>query len=534
MIAGNYIINSMWKASAHRDFRIFMSSIRHARKIQDDYLLDLLKKNKDTVYGLECGFAGIGSVGQFRERIPIRTYDDYKPWIDRIIAGENGVLTSEPVTLLEPTGGSSGGLKLIPYTESLRREFLRGINTWVYDLFETYPQIKNGRSYWSISPAVKIPETIKSSIPIGFDEDINYLGSIGKQLRKVMVGDSDLRNVRDMNEFRFRTAVELLQAKNLAFISIWNPTFLTVLIDYMESNIESLCKNLSETDSDRAREIDSAFRGESEDKFNRIWPMLSVISCWTDSSAGLHAENLGAKFPGVTIQGKGLLATEGFITLPLTESGGRVLSFMSHYFEFVDTNNDVHLCDELTDGQRYRVIITTGGGLYRYDLGDIVEVDEFFDGLPVLTFIGRHKTVDMVGEKLSEEHVTRMISDAVMQAGSKCEFAMLSPERTSTGGVYVLYVANDNALNGFASQLRDVVEHGLKENIYYRHARDIGQLGPLKIYVVNSGASEKFIERCVNDGQKLGDIKPVSLDHRSGWSEWFNGSYLNECNASAI
>jgi len=528
MIARNHIINSMWKASAHRDFRMFMSNIRRARKIQDGYLLRILEKNKNTRYGLECGFASISDVGQFRERVPIRTYDDYKPWIDRIIAGENGVLTSEPVTLLEPTGGSSGGLKLIPYTESLRREFLRGINIWVYDLFETYPHIKNGRSYWSISPAVKIPDTMKSSIPIGFDEDINYLGWSGKLLRKVMVGDSDLKNARDMNEFRFRTAVELLQARDLAFISVWNPTFLTVLIDYMESNIESLCKNLTETDSDRAREIDSAFRRDSEDKFNRIWPMLSVISCWTDSLAGLYAENLGVKFPGVKIQGKGLLATEGFITLPLTESGGRVLSYMSHYFEFVDDNNEVHSCDELIEGQRYRVVITTGGGLYRYDLGDIVEVDGFFDGLPVLTFIGRDKTVDMVGEKLSEEHAARVISDAVRQVVNKYEFAMLSPERTSTGGVYVLYVAHDDALNGYAAKICDMVENGLKENIYYRHARDIGQLGQLKIYVVNSGAMEHFIERCVNDGQKLGDIKPVSLDHRSGWSEWFSGSYLDE------
>ena len=55
--------------------------------------------------------------------MPLTTADDYRDDIERIAAGAANVLTAEPVRLLEPTSGTTGGEKLIPYTASLRRQF---------------------------------------------------------------------------------------------------------------------------------------------------------------------------------------------------------------------------------------------------------------------------------------------------------------------------------------------------------------------------------------------------------------------------
>ena len=88
----------------------------------------------------------------------------------------------------------------------------------------------------------------------------------------------------------------------------------------------------------------------------------------------------------VEIQPKGLLATEGIISLPLWECPAPALAARSHFFEFaeLDAQSDParrgafprrpRLAHEVELGGRYRVALTTAGGLYRYLLGDEVQV----------------------------------------------------------------------------------------------------------------------------------------------------------------
>src|SRR5207253_1141539 len=51
--------------------------------------------------------------------------------------------------------------------------------------------------------------------------------------------------------------------------------------------------------------------------WDQLWPALKLLSCWTDGSSGLFVDSLSRRFPGVLLQGKGLLATEAPITIPL-------------------------------------------------------------------------------------------------------------------------------------------------------------------------------------------------------------------------
>ena len=65
-----------------------------------------------------------------------------------------------------------------------------------------------------------------------------------------------------------------------------------------------------------------------------LWPHLQVISCWTDANAAAPAAHVARLFPHARIQGKGLIATEGFISLPLAGHEGAALSVRSHFLEF--------------------------------------------------------------------------------------------------------------------------------------------------------------------------------------------------------
>src|SRR6185436_159811 len=121
------VANSLWLAGCLPDSVLFHRATRNVASEQQAILSRLLAVNADTDFGREHGFARIRTVAEYQQCVPLRDYEDFRPWIDRIVAGSPNVLTREPVRLFEPTSGSAGASKLIPYTTSLQRDFQRGI-----------------------------------------------------------------------------------------------------------------------------------------------------------------------------------------------------------------------------------------------------------------------------------------------------------------------------------------------------------------------------------------------------------------------
>src|SRR5581483_9350651 len=135
-----------------------------------------LRANGDTAFAQAHGFADIRDARAYQRRVPAATYEDFAAAVGQIAAGETNVLTAEPVRLLEPTSGTTGGAKLIPYTAGLRRQVQRGVGAWIAALFRRRPAVRRGRAYWSLSPAFGPPRRSPGGLPIGFDDDVAYLG----------------------------------------------------------------------------------------------------------------------------------------------------------------------------------------------------------------------------------------------------------------------------------------------------------------------------------------------------------------------
>src|SRR5205823_9898538 len=74
-----------------------------------------------------CALPILTTVADYQSLVPLCDYESCSPDILRIAAGERNVLTSEPVRLFEPTSGSSGAQKWVPYNRALQREFQAGI-----------------------------------------------------------------------------------------------------------------------------------------------------------------------------------------------------------------------------------------------------------------------------------------------------------------------------------------------------------------------------------------------------------------------
>lgn len=529
------IVNALWSLATRRDAVAFERNAARARGIQERRLLRVIARNRDTAFGREHRFDEIGSLGDFRDRVPIRTYEDLAPWIERAAAGEEGVLTSEPVLLFEPTGGTHGGTKLIPYTETLRTELRRAVAPWIRDVFRRYPRTRWGRGYWSISPQVRTAARTSGGIAIGFDDDSGYLGRAGAFIARTFVVPPELRLVSDVDEFLYLTALCLLRAGDLTIVSVWNPTMLTLLIDTIERNVEALIRDVRagrdiagrrlRGDGARAAALESVLARPRAERYERIWPRLELVSCWADGAARMHVARVRELFPRAHLQPKGLVATEGVISIPLGGDDAQVPAYNAHFLEFEPVDGRRERClDELEHSREYSVVLTTGGGLYRYRLKDRVRVVGRYLGLPCLRFVGREETCDLVGEKLDEVHVRRVIEGTLAEEGLEAGFVMMAPEPSDRGGRYALFVAlgvpQDGAID---ERVRRRVEEGLRENFHYRHARDLGQLEPLRLSRVGPGAEAAYVGRCLDEGQRLGDIKPVYLDRRSGWDEVLEG-----------
>ena len=149
------ITHSLLRLSAAKDARFFHSRLNRVSETQWEILKNILRRNSSTDFGKQHRFDMIHSPSEFASRVPVREYEEFDPWIERVERGEKNVLTAEDILLMEPTGGSTRGSKLIPYTPSLKREFQRGINTWIADLYRGFPGLRKGSQYWSISPVFR-------------------------------------------------------------------------------------------------------------------------------------------------------------------------------------------------------------------------------------------------------------------------------------------------------------------------------------------------------------------------------------------
>ena len=517
--------NALWVASCLPEWRRFQRAANLVEETQANLLQQYLHANRETEIGRKYQFGQIKSMAQYQEKIPLTTYDDHTEYIQRIRDGESSVLTAEPVRMFELSSGSTAVSKLIPYTSTLKSEFQRGIAPWIYNLYTNNPDLQRGPAYWSITPLVDGERYTNAGIPIGFESDSAYLGLFGKWLAdSVMAVPNAVKKISDMESFRYVTLLCLLRQRNLRLISVWNPTFLTLLLNALPDWWDSLLDDIAHGTFSKHNadfrftpdpKLARALKAFSPTDVESLWPNLRLISCWMDGVSAPYARQIEKIFSRASLQGKGLLATEAFVSIPIVGVEGSVLSVNSHFFEFMDDKGEVHLPRQIQKGKAYSVVVTTGGGFYRYQLHDIVEVVGQWGQVPCIRFVGKADHIsDWFGEKLDERFVARVLADVFAEYNISPSFVMLAPDDVN-GFRYILYIENDSRPVGLARKL----DSALRANFHYDYCRKLGQLERIDVVYVVNGA-EKYLMACQARSQKLGNIKQSVLQKVKGWREW--------------
>ena len=505
------LANALWLASARPDAARFDHALRHPDHAQRRLLHHALTRLARTAFGHDHGLSRHTTAADFADRVPLQTYDGLAPYIARIRRGERRVLTADPVTRLIPTSGSTAAAKLIPFTRALQRQFNAAIRPWIADLFTRHPDACRGPAYWSISPASSPANdppggSNDNAVPVGFDDDAAYLGPLARRLiDPVLAVPPTVRHHADPDDFRFATLFHLLRAPSLRLVSVWHPSFLTLLLDALPPHFDRLLDALStgvcraalgevlyRTKPLHPRHLDRLRRADPADPAS-LWPDLTVVSAWADAAAAAPFSSLAGRLPGVHLQPKGLISTEAFVSLPYR--GAHPAAVTSHLIELLDDDGGVHPLHHAEPGGRYEPVVTTAGGLTRYRTGDIVEVTGRLHATPTLRFLGRTATSDLVGEKLTDAFAAAALAAACRRVGVSPAFAMLTPDPGASAAApphYTLWLEMPAVATYVprltphaprsrtaAHRLAAALDDELARNPHYAYARRIGQLGPV-------------------------------------------------------
>ena len=457
-------------------------AFQEVEKTQSAMLSKILENSKRLPWSAHYQ-KSISNYQEFSKQIPISTWSDYQNHF--LSKSRETYLKTQIVQRFEPTSGSTFERKWIPMTEAYISELNRAASAWMFDLYAQFPQIKKGFHYWSLS---WLPMELRADLK---NDDSDLFPWWKKLLiSKTFLSHSKLAYVSNEEAWRLGTIVYLISNPNLKFISVWSPTFLISLKEYLDKECELIFEVLKSQTwmqySDDLKDVpypklDVDFKS-AEDLKQNAFKNLELISCWTSGSSQIFIPHLQSLFPQSKIQGKGLWATEAVVTIPFVNK--HPLCLRSHFYEFQDLRTlKIHLAHELKIGQQVLVIVSNSTGMLRYQLGDHLEVTGFIAQAPCFHFLGRPGTVDLVGEKLDLSFLRNILARFSVQNPEIRFYQMGFGRQPSLR--YLIFVEASVASTRLKDHISDQLELNLQKFHHYRVARQLGQLHPAEAILIS-------------------------------------------------
>ncbi|MEL6357006.1 MAG: GH3 auxin-responsive promoter family protein, partial [Bacteroidota bacterium] len=436
----------------------------HERPIefQDRTLRRILLTNRDTAFGKKHGFYEVlkNDLSHFSERVPVHTYEEHLPYIERILRGERRILTSEKPAWIATTSGTTGATKYIPLPQvAIRESYRKG--SWL-SLACLYNR--------------------KPSIQVFSRKNLLIGGSIKGKYPGVGVPYGDISAVM------IRTIPRILQPFYIPSVELATHT------NY-EEKIEKIAQLAAKESSIT---VLGGVPTWNLPLFRRILEIHGgnhMLDVWPNAEAFKHG---GVNFTPYRAQFEALFprpdfvfqeiynATEGFFAVQdLADNPGMLLLLTNGiYYEFLPFA-DFQLSNfgaarplsEVKKGEVYVMLITTNAGLYRYPMGDLVE---FTDTYPFrLRILGRtQEFINAFGEDLlraEAEDALQTACQSVPATVTDFTIAPIYPGLNRTGGHewFIEFSTPPNDLAAFRKEL----DLALQERNYNYGAKRLNDFG---------------------------------------------------------
>lgn len=508
---------------------------------QLEKLMEIISANAQTVYGKEHGFGSIKSAADFQNAVPINEYDTLQPYITRVSEGEQNVLTSEMPFMFATTSGTTGARKLIPITRSYVKEFRKASVSSGYHLLRSFPGVAKGVTLSVFSPAEE--GRTSADIPYGAISGRLYLEEPPLVKKYVSPLPYELFLIKDY-ESRYYTLLRCALMLPISSIYTLNPSTIVVLARRLGVYAERLVEDVErgtltppadlpdhitaalqqflKPDQKRAAELKQLIaRGEFKPRL--IWKNLSLICCWTKAAAAFYLQDLPEFFGDLPVCDITYGASEGRGTVSIAP-GKQLLALRSHFFEFVPENEMGSgkrplLAHEVKTGENYYILFTTAGGLYRYNINDIVKVAGWHNKAPLIEFLHKGGNISsFTGEKLTESQVTEAVSAAVQACAIKLRFFTVIPKFRPEPH-YELWCEpfNDDSERLMTAELierlRQEFDHQLRlKNIEYDAKRQSDRLADTSVELLKVGAYEDLRKHLVAGGVPDAQVKVSHLN----------------------
>jgi hypothetical protein len=500
-------------------------------EIQSVYLRILLSNNKDTEIGKHYKFANIlqskDLVKAYQDSLPIHTYSSFEPWIKKIKEGKKNILTREPVKFFNLTSGTEGRPKYIPVTGSFESGAKELLHAWVGALLRDHPEAFTG-SRFAIPGRATEGYTL-SGIPYGSASGRAYRSAFWYIRNKYTI-PYEVFEIEDY-DIRYLLIAYFALHSDITYIATPNSGTLVRILEIIQERIELLIeileKGLSSLDSTHLPDKILGWKGKDSSIARKLkeniqknqgrfspkeyWSNIKLISVWLGGSCASQVNSLREWFPGIPIRDFGYHASEARMSLPIQDNiPDGILAFRNNFYEFIPENiyeiskesRDKYqglTADKLESGKYYYVIISNTSGLYRYDLGDLIQVVGFYQTTPIIRFIRKGRDFrNLTGEKL---HINQFLE-------AKSKFAKRFPGFLSDDRFFIfpnpeknryeIYLELNSEIPGIPdmrANLSDYWDFQISElNIEYKSKRKSGRLSQIQIFYLKNGTIRNLVD----------------------------------------
>ena len=439
---------------------------------QEKVFQELIVKATKTAFGKDHDFISINNHKDFIKRVPVRDYEALKPYIEKVVAGEENILWEGKPLYFAKTSGTTSGSKYIPITkDSMPTHIEAARNAILMYIHETgNSKIVNGKMiFLQGSPILKE----KNGIQLGRLSGI-VAHYVPKYLQKNRL-PSYKTNCIDDWETKVDAIVQETIAENMTIIS-GIPSWVQMYFEKMYNKT--------------GKKVGDVFKN-----FN-----LFIFG-------GVNYEPYRAKFENVIGRKVDSIelypASEGFFAYQDKQhEKGMLLQLNSGIFyefikadEFFNKNPKRITIKDVELGVNYVMLISTNAGLWAYNIGDTVE---FTSTKPYRVIVsGRIKHfISAFGEHVIGKEVEQAMQEATQHTDIQVSEFTVAPQINPKSGLpyhewFIEFENEPQNLSDFAQKIDESLQ---KQNTYYYDLIQGKVLRPLVITKVRKGGFKDYMK----------------------------------------
>lgn len=477
--------------------------VENPHQAQDKLFKELVENGRNTKFGIDHDFNHITSYEDFRNKVPIRDYEDLKPYVNLVVEGETDVLWPGKPIYFAKTSGTTSGAKYIPITkESIKNQVEASRNAILNYINET------GRSDFVDGKMIFLqgsPElTEKNGIKLGRLSGISA-HYVPNYLQKNRLPSWETNCIEDW-ETKVNTIVEETRHENMTVIAgipSWVQMYFEKLQEKTNQNIADLFPNFELF----------IYGGVNYEPYRKKFEEL-----------------IGKKVPSIEL----FPASEGFFAYQNSQSESGMLLLLNSgiFYEFVRVNefhqeNSNRLTiDQVEKEVDYVMIISTNAGLWAYNLGDTVR---FISLKPYKVIVsGRLKHfISAFGEHVIAKEVEESMLIATNATDAEINEFTVAPQITPENDELPFHewLVEFERVPRDMSKFKHILDESLqKQNSYYFDLIDGKILQPLKITIIQKGGFKEYmksigklggqnkVQRLANDRSVADKLKEFSTE----------------------